>query len=259
MRRDRLAMPSVRRVASSRPRNTRTGGIWMDPKKLVAEVLGTALLVIVAVGVATLSFGFKIAGRLDLGGCRRYRPGLRFRTARSRVHARPDLRRARQPRGHDRLPRLRRMAVREAIGYWIAQFVGGDRRRARPVGDLLGRSGLQHLDRRPRRRRLGQGIDGRHRRRQRVRYGGRAHLRCSCSSFSIATSRIGSPGFAGLAIGVGLMVVHLIGIPLTGTSVNPARSLGPAIIVGGEAINTCGCSSSRRSSADCFRHAPIDT
>jgi aquaporin Z len=51
-----------------------------------------------------------------------------------------------------------------------------------------------------------------------------------------ATSRIGSPGFAGLAIGVALMVVHLIGIPLTGTSVNPARSLGPAIIVGGQAI-----------------------
>jgi aquaporin Z len=52
----------------------------------------------------------------------------------------------------------------------------------------------------------------------------------------IATSRIGSPGSAGLAIGVGLLVVHLIGIPLTGTSVNPARSLGPALIVGGEAL-----------------------
>jgi len=48
----------------------------------------------------------------------------------------------------------------------------------------------------------------------------------------IATSRVGSPGFAGLAIGLALTVVHLIGIPLTGTSVNPARSLGPALIVG---------------------------
>jgi aquaporin Z len=52
----------------------------------------------------------------------------------------------------------------------------------------------------------------------------------------IATSRVGSPGFAGLAIGIALAVVHMIGIPLTGTSVNPARSLGPALIVGHEAI-----------------------
>jgi len=34
-----------------------------------------------------------------------------------------------------------------------------------------------------------------------------------------------------------LVVVHLIGIPLTGTSVNPARSLGPALVVGGHAID----------------------
>jgi aquaporin Z len=36
---------------------------------------------------------------------------------------------------------------------------------------------------------------------------------------------------------MGLTVVHLIGIPLTGTSVNPARSLGPALIVGGDALS----------------------
>ncbi len=53
----------------------------------------------------------------------------------------------------------------------------------------------------------------------------------------VATSRVGSPGSAGLAIGLALSVVHLIGIPLTGTSVNPARSLGPAIIVGGQALS----------------------
>ncbi|MDR0373790.1 MAG: MIP family channel protein [Nitrososphaerota archaeon] len=39
-------------------------------------------------------------------------------------------------------------------------------------------------------------------------------------------------GFAGVAIGSALTLVHLIGIPITGTSVNPARSLGPAVIVG---------------------------
>jgi aquaporin Z len=48
---------------------------------------------------------------------------------------------------------------------------------------------------------------------------------------------VGSPGFAGLAIGVALTTVHLIGIPLTGTSVNPARSLGPALVVGGSALS----------------------
>ncbi len=44
-------------------------------------------------------------------------------------------------------------------------------------------------------------------------------------------------GFAGLSIGFSLVLIHLVGIPITGTSVNPARSLGPAIFVGGEALS----------------------
>jgi aquaporin Z len=40
-----------------------------------------------------------------------------------------------------------------------------------------------------------------------------------------------------MVIGLSLTVVHLVGIPLTGTSVNPARSLGPALIVGGTALS----------------------
>ena len=43
-------------------------------------------------------------------------------------------------------------------------------------------------------------------------------------------------GFAGLAIGFALVLIHLISIPVTGTSVNPARSTGPAVVVGGWAI-----------------------
>ena len=43
-------------------------------------------------------------------------------------------------------------------------------------------------------------------------------------------------GFAGLAIGLVLTLVHLVGIPITNTSVNPARSIGPAVFVGGWAI-----------------------
>jgi len=51
-----------------------------------------------------------------------------------------------------------------------------------------------------------------------------------------ATSEKAPKGFAGLAIGVALFVVHMVGIPITGTSVNPARSLGPAVVVGGIAL-----------------------
>jgi len=43
-------------------------------------------------------------------------------------------------------------------------------------------------------------------------------------------------GFAGIAIGLGLTLIHLIGIPVTNLSVNPARSTGPAIYVGGWAL-----------------------
>ena len=51
------------------------------------------------------------------------------------------------------------------------------------------------------------------------------------------TSKIGNTATAGMVIGLSLTVVHLIGIPITGTSVNPARSLGPALIVGGTALS----------------------
>jgi len=44
-------------------------------------------------------------------------------------------------------------------------------------------------------------------------------------------------GFAGIPIGIALVLAHIIGIPITGTSVNPARSLGPAIFVGGQAAS----------------------
>lgn len=46
----------------------------------------------------------------------------------------------------------------------------------------------------------------------------------------------GAPAIAGLAIGLALVVIHLVGINVTGVSVNPARSIGPALFVGGTAI-----------------------
>lgn len=51
------------------------------------------------------------------------------------------------------------------------------------------------------------------------------------------TAKRASAGFAGLAIGLCLTLIHLISIPVTNTSVNPARSLGPALFAGGWAIH----------------------
>lgn len=51
-----------------------------------------------------------------------------------------------------------------------------------------------------------------------------------------ATDKRAPQGFAPIAIGLGLTLIHLIGIPVTNLSVNPARSTGPAIFVGGWAV-----------------------
>lgn len=51
------------------------------------------------------------------------------------------------------------------------------------------------------------------------------------------TSETGTPMMAGLVIGLTLVMIHLVGITVTGTSVNPARSIGPAVFVGGAALS----------------------
>lgn len=51
-----------------------------------------------------------------------------------------------------------------------------------------------------------------------------------------STDKLAPAGFAGIPIGLGLTLIHLISIPVTNTSVNPARSTGPALFVGGWAI-----------------------
>jgi aquaporin Z len=51
-----------------------------------------------------------------------------------------------------------------------------------------------------------------------------------------STQKAAPSGFAGLVIGLTLVAIHLLGIHITGTSVNPARSLGPALFVRGQAL-----------------------
>ena len=50
-------------------------------------------------------------------------------------------------------------------------------------------------------------------------------------------SKVGAGNFAGLAIGLSLVLVHIVCIPITGTSVNPARSIAPALFEGGAALS----------------------
>ena len=52
-----------------------------------------------------------------------------------------------------------------------------------------------------------------------------------------STSKGADNKFAGIAIGLALVLIHIVCIPITGTSVNPARSIGPALFQGGEALS----------------------
>jgi aquaporin Z len=207
-----------------------------DWKKLVAEFFGTLILVVIAVGVATESFGFRLFGLSYAAGV--VATALAFGLVLvalvyaigpiSGCHINPAVTLGFLGSG--------RMKIQEAVAYWVAQFAGGI------VGAYLlywmfTTSALYHKSIQ------GLGTDG---------YGIKSHLLVSeGGAFLIevvltaifvlvvlfATHKAAIQGAAGVAIGFALVMVHLIGIPLTGTSVNPARSLGPALVVGGTALS----------------------
>ena len=126
-----------------------------------------------------------------------------------------------------------RMSWKDACGYWIGQFIGGIIGAAilfwivsatgapgamgNPAG--LGTNGVANAG----------GIGG-------------AILVEVVATFLFVlvvlgtTAKDGAGNLAGLAIGLSLVLIHLVCINLTGTSVNPARSFGPAIFAGGQAL-----------------------
>jgi aquaporin Z len=209
--------------------------VVVDVRKLAAEFLGTAILVIFAVGVATLSFGFKLTGASVSAGVLATAVAFGLTVLAlaytigpiSGCHVNPAVTMGFLASG--------RMSLEEAVGYWFAQFAGGI------VGALV-LWGIFATSPIYSRTAVGLGTDG---------YGANSMVGINAGGAFLAevvltflfvfvvlgaTSKLGAPGFAGLAIGLSLTVVHLIGIPLTGTSVNPARSLGPALIVGHDAL-----------------------
>jgi aquaporin Z len=192
-------------------------------RSLVAEFIGTALLVIIAVGAAVggietvgaagvaFAFGLVLLALAyaigPISGCH-INPAVTLGVLLSRG-----------------------MTATEAAYYWVAQFTGGIAGAAvlklltSGFGDVTDQTGV-----------LGANDYG-----VAISAGGAFVLEALLtfafvSVILMVTGKAAAPGFAGLAIGLSLTAVHLIGIPLTGTSVNPARSLGPALFAGGDPL-----------------------
>ena len=205
-------------------------------RKLAVEFLGTAILVFFAVGVATLMFGFKFAGASVAAGV--VATALAFGLTLlalvymigpiSGSHVNPAVTIGALLTG--------RIPLAEAVGYWIAQFAGGI------VGALVlwgsfSTSPFYH------RTITGLGTDGWGKQSDiHIGLGGAFVFEIILTALFVfivlrVTSATANAATAAIAIGLTLTVVHLIGIPVTGTSVNPARSLGPALVVGGAALS----------------------
>jgi aquaporin Z len=205
-------------------------------KKLLAEFVGTAVLVVIAVGVATESFGFHLFGLSTSAGivATAFAFGLVLVALVyaigpiSGCHINPAVTMGFLASG--------RMKLVEGVSYMVAQVAGGIAG-AYLLYWMMTTSPLYHKSIQ------GLGTDG---------YGSKSILHISQGGAFLvevvlttvfvmvvlfATHKAAIQGAAGVAIGFALVMVHLIGIPLTGTSVNPARSLGPALVVGGTALS----------------------
>jgi aquaporin Z len=192
-------------------------------RSLVVEFVGTLLLVLVAVGSAVT--GFDVLGPLGVAlAFGLVLLGLAYAIGPvSGCHVNPAVTLG--------VLMSRGMTVAEAGAYWVAQFAGGIAGAAllwlltSGFGDVTDQTGA-----------LGANDYG-----ATISMGGAFLIEVLLTFVFVmvillVTGRAAAPGFAGLAIGLTLTAVHLVGIPLTGTSVNPARSLGPALFAGGEPL-----------------------
>jgi len=129
-----------------------------------------------------------------------------------------------------------RMTLKDMIGYWVGQFAGG----------IVGAGTLwviaHGLEAGYSRHANGLGQNG-----WGAGYQGGYNLTSALVFEFVATlifvavilgstQKAAPAGFAGLVIGITLVAIHIFGIRITGVSVNPARSFGPALLVGGQAL-----------------------
>jgi aquaporin Z len=199
-----------------------------NAQKYVAEFLGTLILVLVGCGVAVitqwslvgfvgiaLAFGFTLGALVyaigPISGC----------------HVNPAVTLAMFLNG--------KIKGKQAVFYVVMQFLGASIGAAILLSIAIGQPSFVLAEN-------GLGQNG---------YGDQSPANFSMTSALVfevvftfifllvilgSTSKRATPGLAGVAIGFSLTVIHLFGIAVDGTSVNPARSFGPAIFVGGVAI-----------------------
>ncbi len=205
-------------------------------KKFAAEFLGTAVLVFFGAGAATLMFGFHFDGGSIAAGIvvTAFTFGLVLLALAyvlgpvSGCHVNPAV----------TMGALldRRLPLAEAGGYWASQFAGG-------VAGALVLWRLFSASPQYSRTGTGLGADGWGQASMiHISMGGAFLIEVILTAVFVfavlgATAKVANAATAGIIIGLSLTLVHLLGIPVTGTSVNPARSLGPALIVGGSALS----------------------
>jgi aquaporin Z len=204
---------------------TENGG---NMKKYFAELVGTFILVLFGVGTAVVA-----GGKVGIVGI-----ALAFGLAQAAAiygigpvsggHVNPAVSFGVWMAG--------RMSAKDMIGYWVGQFMGAILAAWVVLVIADGVGGGYNLAASG----LGQNGWG-------PGYQGGYNLIAAILFEFIATllfvvvilgsTQKGAPaGFAGLAIGIALMMIHILGISITGVSVNPARSLGPALLVRGKAL-----------------------
>lgn len=129
-----------------------------------------------------------------------------------------------------------RLTVKDMLGYWVGQFLGAILAAAVIAAIISGVGGGYDIAA------SGLGQDG-----WGPGYQGGYNVVSAIIFEFVATlifvivvlgstQKSAPAGFAGLAIGITLVAIHIFGIHITGVSVNPARSFGPALLVGGKAL-----------------------
>jgi len=226
--RDAVARVVVAPLACNRDhgvvRTSSTLGSLMQTRKLVAEFVGTFLLVFIAVGAAVS--GLKSAGVIAVAvafGFVLIFAAYAFGPV-SGAHVNPAVTLG--------MVIARKQPIVEAVGYWLAQFAGAIVA-AGVLKYLVSSGGVKDET-----GGLGSNAyDNGHINLQ----GAFVFEVLATAAFILVillvTDRFATAGAAGLAIGAALTAIHTFGIPLDGTSVNPARSFGPALFAGGTALS----------------------